>query len=55
MSVIQKVLNVTIPYLHRVKYLCGYRTDNYNPICLGSKGVTSAVLTRAFLLLQEAN
>jgi hypothetical protein len=45
---------VTVQHLHRVKYLCDYGTDHYNPICLGIKGVTSDVLTRAFLLLQQA-
>jgi hypothetical protein len=45
---------VTIQYLHRVKYLCDYGTDNSNPICLGIKGVTSDMQTRAFLLFQQA-
>ncbi len=45
---------MTVQHLHRVKYLCDYGTDHYNPICLGIKGVTSDVLTRAFLLLQQA-
>jgi hypothetical protein len=40
--------------LHGVKYPCDYGTDNCNPICLGIKGVASDVLTRAFLLLQQA-
>jgi hypothetical protein len=46
--------NVTIQHLHRVKYLCYYGTDNYNPICPGIKGVTSDMLTRTFFLLQQA-
>ncbi len=45
---------MTIQHLHRVKYLCDYETDNCNPICLGIKGVTSDVLTRAILILQQA-
>jgi hypothetical protein len=49
-----KRLNVTAQHLHRVKYPCDYGTDNYNLFCPGIKGVTSDVLTRAFLLLQEA-
>ncbi len=44
---------MTVQYLHRVKYPCDYETDNYNPICPGIKGVTSDVLMRAFLLLQQ--
>jgi hypothetical protein len=45
---------VTVQYVHRVKYPYDYGTDNYNPICPGIKGVTSDVLTIAFLLLQQA-
>jgi hypothetical protein len=52
-SIIQQDWNVTVQYLHRVKYLCDYRTDNCNPICPGIKGVTSDVQTRAFLLPQQ--
>jgi hypothetical protein len=40
--------------LHKVKYLCHYRPDNCNPVCLGIKGMTPDVLTRGFLLLQKA-
>jgi hypothetical protein len=45
---------MNIQLLHRVKYFCDYRTDNCSPIYLGIKGVTSDVLMRAFLLLQQA-
>jgi hypothetical protein len=40
---------VTVQHLHRAKYPCAYGTDSCNPVCLGIKGVTSDVLTRAFL------
>jgi hypothetical protein len=45
---------VTVQHLHRVIYLFDYGTDNCNPIYKGFKGVTSDVLTRAFLFLQQA-
>ncbi len=51
---IERGSNVTVQHLYRVKYLCDYGTGNYNPICLGIKGVTSHMLLRAFLLLQQA-
>ncbi len=45
---------MTVQHLQRVKYSCDYGTDNYDPTCLGIKNVTSDVLKRVFLILQQA-
>jgi hypothetical protein len=54
-SVFQEWLNCGHPVLARVKYLCDYRTDNCNPVCLNVNYEKSNVLTRASLPSQRAH
>jgi hypothetical protein len=48
-------LNCDCPIFARVKYLCDYRTDNYNPVCLDVNYEESNITMLVSLLFQQAH